>query len=240
LVFGIFSVGALAFWARPFDRQARVFFAMCTVSLGGFVGGYHWWMIASSLWLTIPFIVCAMLVPVVTLHFFMIYPEPQPPLQRHPYRSVAAIYAIPILWTAALTGLTVGSSWMFHHAVDERRVGNVLSALNEGIYVYLGIAAAYFLATLVALVNSFFPTRNPILHKQVKWILWAAVVATIPVGYSLSLAYFQKEKFALGAASFPMFIASLLFMFAYAVGIARFKLMLVDEILSRGMVYYIL
>ncbi|MGE5194528.1 MAG: hypothetical protein ACM3U2_18715, partial [Deltaproteobacteria bacterium] len=33
LVFGIFAVGALAFWARPFDRQARVFFAMCTVSL---------------------------------------------------------------------------------------------------------------------------------------------------------------------------------------------------------------
>jgi transcriptional regulator with GAF, ATPase, and Fis domain len=240
LVFGIFAVGALAFWARPFDRQARVFFAMCTVSLGGFVGGYHWWMIAGSLWLTVPFIVCAMLVPVVTLHFFMVYPEPKPPLARHPHRAVLALYAIPVVWTAALVGLAVYSSWLFDHSAGERQIEGVLQVLNEGIYVYLGIAAAYFIATLLAIANSFFTTRNPILHNQVKWILWAAVVATIPVGYSLSLAYFQKEKFALGAASFPMFTASLLFMLAYAVGIARFKLMLVDEILSRGMVYYIL
>ena len=56
LQFGIFAVGALAFWKRPFDRQARVFYAMCLVTLVGFVGGYHWWMIAGSLWLTVPFI----------------------------------------------------------------------------------------------------------------------------------------------------------------------------------------
>jgi transcriptional regulator with GAF, ATPase, and Fis domain len=238
LVFAIFSVGALAFWARPFDRQARVFFAMCTVTLGGFVGGYHWWMIAGSLWLMLPFIVCAMLVPVVTLHFFMVYPEPKLPLARHPIRAVLAIYAIPMLWTAALAGLAVYLPRI--DPSDVRHVERTLEVLNEGIYVYLGIAATYFVAALLALVNSFFTTRNPVLHDQVKWILWAGVVATVPVGYSMSLAYFQKEKFALGAASFPMFTASLLFMLAYAVGIARFKLMLVDEILSRGMVYYIL
>jgi len=238
LVFAIFSVGALAFWARPFDRQARIFFAMCTVTLGGFVGGYHWWMIAGSLWLIVPFIVCAMLVPVVTLHFFMVYPEPKPPLAGHPYRAVLAIYAIPMLWTTALVGLAVYLART--DPADYRHIESVLKALNEGIYVYLGIAATYFVAALLALANSFFTTRNPILHSQVKWILWAALVATLPVGYSLSLAYFQKEKFALGAASFPMFTASLLFMLAYAVGIARFKLMLVEEILSRGMVYYIL
>lgn len=240
LEFGIFAVGALAFWARPFDRQARVFFAMCTVALGGFVGGYHWWMIASSLWLTVPFIICAMLVPVVPLHFFLVYPEPKPPLARHPYRAVLAIYAVPLLWMIAIVALAFYSGWVSLHPADARHLEHVLAILNEAIYVYLGIAAAYFALTLLALANSFFTTRNPILHNQVKWILWAAVVATLPVGYSMSLAYFQKEKFALGASSLPMFIASLLFMLAYAVGIARFKLMLVEEILSRGMVYYIL
>ncbi len=240
LVFGIFAVGALAFWARPFDRQARVFFAMCAVTLGGFVGGYHWWIIAGTLWLTLPFMVCAMLVPVVTLHFFLVYPEPKPPMAGHPYLKVLAVYAIPAVWITGLMSLAVYATWIFLHGGDAYRIEGVMRVLNEGIYVYLAIAAAYFLATLAALANSFFMTRNPILHNQVKWILWAAVVATVPVGYSLSLAFFEKEKFALGAASFPMFLASLLFMLAYAVGIARFKLMLVDEILSRGMVYYIL
>ena len=240
LVFGIFAVGALAFWARPFDRQARVFFAMCAVTLGGYVGGYHWWIIAGTLWLTLPFMICAMLVPVVTLHFFLVYPEPKPPMTEHPYRKVLAVYALPAVWIAGLVSLAILTTWIFQHDGDAQEIERVLGVLNEGIHVYLVIAAVYFVATLIALANSFFMTRNPILHNQVKWILWAAVVATIPVGYSLSLAFFQKEKFALGAASFPMFLASLLFMLAYAVGIARFKLMLVDEILSRGMVYYIL
>ena len=34
-------------------------------------------------------------------------------------------------------------------------------------------------------------------------------------------------------------IASLLFMLAYAVGIVRYKLMLVDQIVSRGMLFYV-
>jgi len=240
LELGIFSVGALAFWARPFDRQARVFFAMCIVALAGFVGGYHWWLIAGTPWLTIPFIICAMLVPVVTLHFFLVYPEPKRFLARHPVQSLLAIYVVPCVWTAALSGLSLYSSWLVEHNLDEGHQEAVLVALTEGIVIYLGIAAAYFVATLAALVASFLTIRNALLHSQVKWILWAAVAATLPVGYSLSLAYFQKEKFALGAASIPMFTASFLFMLAYAVGILRHKLMLVDEILSRGMVYYML
>ena len=35
-----------------------------------------------------------------------------------------------------------------------------------------------------------------------------------------------------------MFLASLSFMLAYAVGIVRYKLMLVDQIVSKGVLYY--
>ncbi len=239
LMFGIFSVGALAFWSRPFDRQARVFFGMCIVTLGGFVGGYHWWLIAGSLWLTIPFVVCAMLVPVVTLHFFLVYPEAKPPFAAWPKGSLFALYAAPAAWTAALLGLIVYASWIFDPLVIDPRVARVMRLLHEGIYGYLIIAALYFAATVLALANSFLTTRNPILHSQVKWILWAAVIATLPVGYALYLAHFRPEQFALGDASLPMFMASLLFMLAYAIGIMRYKLMLVDQALSRGMMYYI-
>jgi transcriptional regulator with GAF, ATPase, and Fis domain len=240
LEFGILAVGALAFWARPFDQQARVFFAMCLVSLGGFVGGYHWWMIAGSLWLTVPFMVCAILVPVVTLHFFLVYPEPKPFFARNPQTSLWAIYCVPVASMAVLVGLAIHSIWITDQISAEGYQERILFVLNEGISIYLGIAAAYFVATVIALASGFFATRNAVLHNQVKWILGAAGIAMLPVGYSLSLAYFEKEKFALGAASLPMFVASFLFMLAYAIGILRHKLMLVDEILSRGMVYYIL
>jgi transcriptional regulator with GAF, ATPase, and Fis domain len=240
LEFGILAVGALAFWARPYDQQARVFFAMCLVSLGGFVGGYHWWMIAGSLWLTVPFMACAMLVPVVSFHFFLVYPEPKHFFARYPRASLSGIYGLPVISMVALIGLASHSIWISGQIRVDGYQEWILSLLNEGIFIYLGIAAAYFLATLIALAAGFFTTRNAVLQNQVKWILWAAMFAMLPVGYSLSLAYFEKEKFSLGAASLPMFVASFLFMLAYAIGIARHKLMLVDEILSRGMVYYIL
>src|SRR5262249_45701286 len=83
-----------------------------------------------------------------------------------------------------------------------------------------------------------FTTRNPVEFNQVRSILWAGFIATLFIGYTLLLAYFYRTEFALGGGRMPMFLASLVFMLAYAVGIVRFKLMLVDQIISRGMWYY--
>jgi transcriptional regulator with GAF, ATPase, and Fis domain len=240
LEFGIFAVGALAFWTRPFDRQARLFFAMCVVAMGGFVGGFHWWMISGVPWLILPFVVCAMLVPVVTFHFFCIYPEPKAFFAKRPAVAALSIYGVPIAWTAVVAALVVATNVLYDAQASPGLLQSVLWWLAESVYWYLVVAAVYFLMTLAALAGSFFTTRNPILHGQVKWILWAALVATAPVAYTLYLARFHEESFALGAASFPMFTASLLFMLAYCIGIVRYKLMLIEQIVSRGMVYYIL
>lgn len=233
----IFSVGALAFWTRPFDRPARLFFAMCIVTMGAFVGGYHWWVIAGNLWLNIPFCVCALLAPVVTLHFFLVYPHPKPPLVKHPRLLLGALYfpamvAIPLFITVMCY-----CAWLHAQNASAESILNTLELLRFCIYAYFGFAALCFLTTLIALVHSVITTRNPIEHSQVKWILWAGVLSTVPVGYTLYLATFHRVDFAVGWGSVPMFIASLLFMAAYAVGIVRFKLMLVDR--SREMLYFV-
>jgi transcriptional regulator with GAF, ATPase, and Fis domain len=239
LQFCILTVSALAFWTRPFDRQARLFFSMCVVTLGAFTGGTHWWLIAYNVWLTIPFVVCALLLPVVTLHFFLTYPQLHTLLSRFPRPTLVAIYLLPALVTVLFVGGIAYSAWRYDRAAPAGEIHTILATIDDGIYGAIGLAAAYFLATIVVLVNSFFTTRTPLLRRQVQWILWAALIATVPVGYTLYLARFQKEQFALGAHSLPMFAASLLFMLAYAVGIARYKLMLIDEVLSRGMWYYV-
>ena len=38
----IFGVGARVFWKRPNDDSARLFFVLCIVTVGAFMGGYHW------------------------------------------------------------------------------------------------------------------------------------------------------------------------------------------------------
>src|SRR5262249_35116744 len=45
LKIGLFVVGAIVFWQRPDDRSAGQFFLVCSLSLGAYIGGYHWWRI---------------------------------------------------------------------------------------------------------------------------------------------------------------------------------------------------
>lgn len=241
----IFFVGAVAFWNRPFDEAARRFFVMCTVTLAAFVGGFHWSTIAGSFWLTLPFAVSGILLPAVTLHFFLVYPRPKPPLTTWPRTVIGAVYAIPalatlcFLWTEGLLwSLSATSSES--GAVPTQLILAWLNYLMHGVYVYLSIAAVYFLLTLAALSYSALTTRNPVELSQVRWILWAGYAAAVCIGYALLLAMFSRADFALGGARIPMFLASLVFMLAYAVGIIRYKLMLVDQIVSKGMWYYVL
>ncbi len=235
----IFTVGAVAFWTRPFDRAARVFYAMCVVTVGAFVGGYHWWVIAGTLWLNIPFAICAVLVPSVTLHFFLIFPYPKGPIATRPRLTLLALYAPPAAGVIVLVSLLCYGSWLFHTQTDPARLQSLLEFLRKCIFFYMVIATTYFMSTLVALARSFFSTRNTLEHQQVAWILWAGAISTIPVSYTFYLAQFDRVAFAVGQGTLPMFFASLLFMMAYAVGIARHKLMLVEQFFSRETLYFV-
>ncbi len=241
----IFSVSAIAFWRRPFDHPAQLFFSMCLVTISAFVGGFHWWVIAGNPWLNLPFAITAIMVPVVTFHFFLIYPRPKPPIDRYSFETLVGIYAIPIAalvlfllaewsiwWLMATTGISVEARAL--------QMFGWLVALKNGVYIYVSIAAFYFAGIIAALVHGFWTTRNPVERNQVKWILWAGLIATLLIGYTLLLAGVSRADFALGGGRWPMFFASLVFMLAYAVGISRFKLMLVDQVVSRGMLYYVL
>lgn len=241
----IFSVGAVAFWSRPFDDAARVFFAMCTVTLAAFVGGFHWWTVGSSFWLNLPFAVCGMLLPAVILHFFLVYPRPKPQLVQWSGLVTAAVYAIPALSIIAFL-LVDGGLWYLMTRTetpgefDTRLMLMLLNWLRVGIYSYICIAAVYFLTALGVLAHSWMTTRNPVEQNQVRWILRAGCAASFFIGYALYLAFCHRSDFVLGGGRMPMFLASLLFMFAYVVGIVRYKLMLIDQIVNRGMWYYVL
>jgi hypothetical protein len=216
---------------------------MCIVSLGAFVGGVHWWVIAANLWLNIPFIVCAVLVPAVLLHFFWVFPRPKQPLLGFPFCTLSGIYLLPtgvIVW---FLWLLVDASRLQFSEVSDSNVESIrltLESLYGCIYAYLAVATIYFVLMLIALRQSYRTARNPLERRQLTWIWRAGQVASPFIGLTLFLALFQEVAFVLGAARIPMFLASLSFMLAYTVGILRFRLMLVDQILSKGMMYYVL
>lgn len=242
LQFAIFAVSAMAAWHRPFDRTARLFFAMCAVGMGAFIGGFHWWVIASSPFLNLPFLVCALLTPAVSVHFFLSYPRPLGPMDRRPKQTIALIYSIPSVTALIMTGLLT-VAWTFTGPdMTQERIQDVawcLATLREFIYAYLAFAALCFCVMLVALASEYLTVSSPSERNQIKWMFRAGLVSAIPVSYTLYLALFDQTAFALGSARIPMFLASLSFTLAYTVGIVRFKLMLVDEFVTRGMLYYL-
>ena len=74
----IFAVGARVFWKRPDDESARLFFWLCIVTVGAYMGGYHWTEIVVEPLLIYPFAVFASSVPVVSLHFYLVFPAQNP------------------------------------------------------------------------------------------------------------------------------------------------------------------
>lgn len=244
----ILAIGAFAYWMRPFDRTTRIFFIMGIITLVAFIGGYNWWIIAGSLMLNIPFVIAAVLIPAITLHFFITYPRAIPPLVQYPVGLLRVVYSIPVATTllilACLTYLRVTS----HIGEDPRELAELeyaplvfqaIYVLRWTVYAYITVAGLYYLATLVALFYGYFKSQNPYERNQLKWIALAGLISTIPVGYSLYLAEFDRTQFALGGAGIPMFLASVSFMAAFVVGIIRYRLMLIDQIISRGMLFYV-
>ncbi len=240
LQLGVFLFAAAAFWNRPYDRPSRMFFLMCIVTLGAYVGGYHWWIISGRLWLKVPFSICAMLVSPVALHFFLIFPHPKRFVANYPRTSLAVVYLVPGIAVVTSVVLQIQLDRLSSLGTPESgaEVARWLGMFREAIYIYLYIAAAYFLLTLIAVRHSLACTRNPMERGQMQWIWHSGQVAALCVGYTIFLIITDREKFALGGARIPMFLASLSFMLAYSVGILRYRLMVLDQIAGKGLSYY--
>ncbi len=120
LKIGLFLVGAIVFWKRPGDRSAGQFFLLCLCSFGAYIGGYHWWRIVTQPMLLLVFMVSAILLPAVSLHFYLVFPRPKAFLERWPDAPIS-LFAVPLWaarsssWCCCCTGtwraLTLALSW---------------------------------------------------------------------------------------------------------------------------------
>ncbi|APZ93784.1 sigma 54-interacting transcriptional regulator [Fuerstiella marisgermanici] len=263
---GILLVAITALWQRPGDKVVRTFCLMCCASMVAFVGGFHWWILVASPLLNLPFIFCACLLPSVTLHFFCSFPRENIFLKTRRWLAMAVIYGPPMVaagligftyWAAfALSGASadVGQYSVFQklaaissglasggtlHFNDAEVCAHLLYVLRYLVYGTIVLSCVYFSLTVFCLSLNLMRTQNPVERRQTFGILIASLIATVPIAYTMYLAFYQKESFALGHAQFPMFVASGLFMVAYAHGMLKHRLILADELLMRGREYFV-
>ncbi|MBY0524075.1 MAG: sigma 54-interacting transcriptional regulator [Gemmataceae bacterium] len=237
---GLFAVGLLVFWNRPSDRSAAVFFVLSIVTVGAFMGGYHWIRISPHPPLLLVFIVCAVILPAVSLHFYLVFPRPKLFLQRWPRATLLATYGLPVLFLAAMLLGYFQVRTLFQGHADSADLKRALDSLLNRIYIYFGVAPVWYLASVVCLLHSFRSAASDIERNQVKWILLGSLAALAPIGYSLYLAIWAPEDFGSGAATWPMFAASACLTLAFAVSITRYRLMQLDQIIGSSMVYVVI
>ena len=252
LKLGLFGVGALVYWNRPTDRSAAHFFLLSIVTVGAYMGGYHCSRIATAPELLVVFMVCAVLLPAVTLHFYLIFPRPKEFLARHPRWTWLALYGIPL---AFLVALAVGyfdvrgaMRQLFEGGLGGTelqqalwRLKRSILLLRDGITVYIGVAALWYLACVVCLIHSYRRASDVSERNQVKWIMFGALLALVPIGYTLIVMTMRERgDFGSGTAPWAMFAASACFTAAFTISITRYRLMQLDQIISSGMVYFLI
>jgi transcriptional regulator with GAF, ATPase, and Fis domain len=240
LKLSLFIVGALVFWKRPTDPFANQFFLLCIVTLGAYMGGYHWSRIAGQPLLIMVFMVCSVLLPPALLHFYALFPRPKLFLQLHPRWSLLLIYGFPGLFLVTLAATYFWVLWQARHGVSDADVNTTMTLLRNEIYAYLGVAALWYLASVGCLMHSYRTVTDVTERNQVKWIMFASLVALALILYSLYLAALKPNAFSAGKATWPMFGASICFTAAFILSITRYRLMQLDQILTSGVVYFLI
>jgi transcriptional regulator with GAF, ATPase, and Fis domain len=233
----IFGIGALVFWKRPNDDSARLFFVLCIVTVGAFMGGYHWTEIVFEPALIYLFALFAVFVPVVNLHFYLVFPRPNPVLARHRRWVLGALYGAS---TAYLTALWVSMRMAGWLSLQGHPRTPVAFAIVRGLSLgYVGLAAAIFLVCVVCLVYSYQHARTRDERNQVQWILLASVISSFLIAYLLIQAWNDPATLGRDNAAWPLFGVSILFTMAHAFSITRYKLMQVEDIINRSVVYFL-
>jgi transcriptional regulator with GAF, ATPase, and Fis domain len=257
---GLFVVAAMVFWKRPLDRSGSMFFWLSLCTVCAYMGGFHWWRIVTEPALLVVFVVSAVLVPAVGLHFYLVFPRPKEFLDRHPVATLGSLYALPGCFLILLLSSYWRTRWLFPEGSTRLEVENALGSICDTIYhlfgatseldsalellktiilVYLAVATLLYLASVLCLGHSFRTSANITERNQVKWILTGVLMSVAPIVYSLYLAFVQPSEFGGGAATWPMFLASVIVTASYTVAITRYRLMQLDQLVSWSMAYFL-
>ena len=232
---GLFVVGALVYWKRPHDEAALRLYILCVVTVGAYIGGYHWTQILTEPVLILVFMVCAILMPVCGLHFYLVFPRRNRWLEQYPKRMLVAIYGLPVCTLIGLIGFYVDIRWL--NPASDYVLTHYFPWM---IYLAFAVAMIWYGACNVALIHSLWSVQDPMELKQVKCILFAIGLSVIPIAFSLYIVVAEPDAFAEGAVTWPMFGASVLVTLAFAIGMTRYRLMELNTIINSSLGYFLI
>jgi PAS domain S-box-containing protein len=227
---GIFTllVGAAVRTRRPFDQATLHFFWLAVAFFGAFtfsftgrfdrVDWFFYWADEVAL----------LMLPPLFLHFALVFPErPRP----QGYTGMLARWLPAIYLPAAVLAATRILS-LVRADVDPAYFVRLIGMLDRLEYLYL---ATFLSAGLVVLVRALKRVRSVTAKRQLRWIVWGTAIGAVPfaLGYALPFAFGVTPSLSMGLLAVPLGFIPL----AFASAIVRYRLMDVEVILKRMLVY---
>ena len=171
--------------------------------------------------------IAVLLLPPLFVHFTLFFPErPRAWLQS---RFGPAV--VPLLY---LPALLLGGSRLYavaRSSVEPRFYADVLAALNRFEPLYLSTC----LAGLFVVARAFRQVRSVTARRQLRWIAWGTVLGALPftLGYAVPFALGVGSSLQLELSAIPLGLIPL----AFASAIVRYRLMDVEIIVKRSMIW---
>ena len=227
---GIFTllVGAAVRTRRPFDQATLHFFWLAVAFFGTFTFSFtgrfdrvDWFFYWAD-------VVALLMVPPLFLHFTLVFPE-----RPHSagYTALLARWVPAIYLPAAVLGSTRIVA-LLRANVDPGYFVRVIEFVDTLEVVHL---TAFLGAGLLVLVRALRRVRSVTSRRQLRWIVWGTALGVLP------FAVVYTVPFALGVTpSLPIELLAIPLAFiplAFASAIVRYRLMDVEVILKRLLVY---
>ncbi len=162
-----------------------------------------------------------LLQPALFLHFVLTFPEKRNFVRKHNW-------AIPLIY---LPGLLLFSVFLF--ALENLKASEHLRFNLDRFQ--MGYLAAFFVAAAGVLWNSYRRASTPILRQQLKWVTRGTILAITPFTLFYVIPYLTGSLATTAMKVSVLSLGLLPLTFGYA--IFRYRLMDVDLIFKRGMVY---
>ncbi len=223
----IVGLGMFVASFRPHDLGANLFHLASLTTAVALVGSRTVYIVQPP-WLgtglCVVFFLAYTLIPVLFAHFTFVFPT----VRWKNYR--------PLLTALYLLGSAIAlwSGWMYLRAVDGRSVG-LLRAFFNGAMIQNGFAMLVYLTGIVNFVISYEKTTAGSDRKRIRWILYGLIFGPAPfvllwvlpqaLGYS---PWIQEWIFKLCLLLIPA---------TFAISIVRYRIMDVDVLINRSLVY---
>jgi PAS domain S-box-containing protein len=227
---GIFTllVGAAVRTRRPFDQATLHFFWLAVAFFGTFTFSFtgrfdrvDWFFYWAD-------VVALLMVPPLFLHFTLVFPE-----RPHSagYTALLARWVPAIYLPAAVLGLTRIVA-LLRAGVDPDYFVRVIELVDTLELIHL---TAFLGAGLLVLVRALRRVRSVTSRRQLRWIVWGTALGVLPfaIVYTVPFALGVKPSLPIELLAIPLAFIPL----AFASAIVRYRLMDVEVILKRLLVY---